>query len=360
MSEHSVNKKNKEWKDMPKKEKRETIATIGTIGIFILFWATEGFMFATGMVLVTWSIYYVVKTLKNKDQRKKNTSIAIILFFMAIFIIPEQQPANTTLVMDSESNQQSTSNEAERIEIESKLETERLANEKKIAEEQERRSKERLAQQFEPIGELYVVTSVIDGDTIKVKIDGSIETVRFIGMDTPETKDPRKPVQCFGREATSKMQSYAQSNSVRLEADSSQGDRDKYGRLLRYVYAENGENIAYEMIKGGYAHEYTYNMPYKYQEQFKAAYRSAREANAGLWASSTCNGDTNQTITQTAPQPITPTPTPSNNCDPNYSPCIPNVSYDLDCGDISVSVRVIGLDRHRFDRDGDGYGCESN
>lgn len=52
-------------------------------------------------------------------------------------------------------------------------------------------------------------------------------------------------------------------------------------------------------------------------------------------------------------------PPPRNNCDPNYTPCVPNVTYDLDCPDIGFMVRVIGTDRHRFDRDNDGYGCES-
>ena len=69
------------------------------------------------------------------------------------------------------------------------------------------------------------------------------------------------------------------------------------------------------------------------------------------------------TITPTpapTPQPTPPKEETKPDCDPNYTPCIPNVSYDLDCGDISISVRVIGTDRHRFDRDGDGYGCESN
>ena len=56
---------------------------------------------------------------------------------------------------------------------------------------------------------------------------------------------------------------------------------------------------------------------------------------------------------------IAPKPAPAPNCDPNYSGCVPNVSYDLDCADIGFSVTVIGYDKHRFDRDGDGYGCES-
>lgn len=79
-----------------------------------------------------------------------------------------------------------------------------------------------------------------------------------------------------------------------------------------------------------------------------------------------------RSVEQTAPEPVTapepepkpkPKPTPApvrSNCDPNYTPCVPNVSYDLDCSDISFSVTVIGSDHHRFDRDGDGLGCESN
>ncbi len=66
---------------------------------------------------------------------------------------------------------------------------------------------------------------------------------------------------------------------------------------------------------------------------------------------------------QASPPPAaltSPAPQPQPSCDPNYTPCVPNVSYDLDCSDISFSVRVIGTDHHRFDREGDGLGCESN
>lgn len=139
-------------------------------------------------------------------------------------------------------------------------------------------------------GPLYRVVSVVDGDTIKVSIDGKRETIRFIGMDTPETKDPRKPVQCYGPEAYSRMQHYAQSKMVRLESDSSQGDRDKYSRLLRYVYTEDGQNIAYLLIREGYAREYTYSKPYNYQKQFREAQNQAKQAGLGLWSASTCSG----------------------------------------------------------------------
>lgn len=248
------------------------------------------------------------------------------------------------------------------------------AREKKLLEK-----KTSLAQRATYDNPLRRVAGIIDGDTIKVDIDGKIEKVRLIGLDTPETSHPSKPVQCFGKEATSKMQSLAQSKKVYLYSDDSQDTRDKYGRLLRYAFLEDGRNIAYEMIKQGYAHEYTYNLPYEYQKQFKDAQKHAESSKLGLWADNTCGGNTEKpaekpkpaptpvqkNIVNTAPQPQPQTqaqaqPAPQNNCDPNYTPCVPNVTYDLDCKDIGFMVHVIGTDRHRFDgKDNDGLGCES-
>jgi len=139
--------------------------------------------------------------------------------------------------------------------------------------------------------DLVKVVSVVDGDTIKVSIDGVTQTVRLIGIDTPETVDPRKPVQCFGQEASNKAKSILSNQMVRLESDLSQGDLDKYQRLLRYVFLEDGTFFNKLMIAEGYAHEYTYVIPYEYQEEFKNAEKSAREAQLGLWSPSMCNGD---------------------------------------------------------------------
>jgi micrococcal nuclease len=173
---------------------------------------------------------------------------------------------------------------------------------------------------------LYPVAKVVDGDTIDVLIDGKTERLRLIGMDTPETVDPRKPVQCFGKEASIKMAALVSGKSVTLEADPSQGERDKYGRLLRYVFLENGQNVNLTMIAEGYAHEYTYNLPYKYQADFKAAEAAAKASGKGLWSPNTCNGDTSKAAAQattsspttptTASQPSTPTastPAPTTN-----------------------------------------------
>lgn len=157
----------------------------------------------------------------------------------------------------------------------------------------------------------YVVSHVVDGDTIDVLIAGKTTRIRFIGMDTPETVDPRKPVQCFGKEASAKMASLVSGKSVVLKADPSQGDVDKYGRLLRYVFLQNGENVALTMISTGYAHEYTYNLPYKYQAEFKTAEQAARTAQLGLWSINTCSGDTTQAAQTSNTQKTAPVSTPT-------------------------------------------------
>jgi len=130
---------------------------------------------------------------------------------------------------------------------------------------------------------LYPVTRVVDGDTIKISIDGKEETVRLIGVDTPETVDPRKAVQCFGIEASKKTKEWLTGRSVRIETDTTQGERDKYARLLAYVYRNDGLFVNKELVAQGFAHEYTYNIPYKYQADFKEVERLAREGGKGLW-----------------------------------------------------------------------------
>lgn len=210
---------------------------------------------------------------------------------------------------------------------------------------------------------VYEVVRVIDGDTIEIKSDSGIQKVRMIGIDTPEKNHPSKPVECFAKEASDHLSQLISGKSVSVEADASQDTRDKYNRYLYYIFL-NEQNINQQMISDGYAYEYTYNTPYKYQNDFKKAQISASEADKGLWSPSTCNGERAATsslpTSNAAPAASRAAEVQSSDCDTNYTPCVPNVSYDLDCGDISFSVRVVGNDHHRFDREGDGYGCESN
>ena len=136
----------------------------------------------------------------------------------------------------------------------------------------------------------YEVVEVVDGDTLDVETPGKIERLRLIGIDTPETVDPRKEVQCFGKEASNKAKELLSGQFVTLESDESQGERDKYKRLLRYVFLPDGTNFNLYMIAEGYAHEYTYDEPYKYQPEFKQAEIDARNNNKGLWSPDTCSG----------------------------------------------------------------------
>lgn len=137
----------------------------------------------------------------------------------------------------------------------------------------------------------YRVISFSDGDTIRVDMNGKAETIRFIGVDTPETHDPRKVVQCFGQAAAAYTKQLIGTNPVRLEADPLSTNRDKYDRLLRYVYLPDGRLVQAEIIKNGYGFAYT-SFPFSKSEEFVNYQRDAREANRGLW--STCTPAQNQ------------------------------------------------------------------
>lgn len=157
-------------------------------------------------------------------------------------------------------------------------------------------------------GELVKVIRVVDGDTIE--IEGG-EKVRYIGIDTPETVDPRKTVQCFGVEASKKNKELVEGKMVRLEKDVT--DRDKYNRLLRYIYV--GDTfINLELVRQGFAYSYSYPPDIKYQDQFVKAQQEAREAKRGLWGA--CSEDTrvNPSATPQASSPAPATQSSSSGC----------------------------------------------
>lgn len=130
--------------------------------------------------------------------------------------------------------------------------------------------------------EEFQVIRVVDGDTIVVAINQKPETIRLLGINTPETVAPNRPVQCFGPEASARAKELLEKKIVRLESDSSQDDQDKYKRLLRFVFLEE-ENINEVLIRDGYAREYTYKTPHKYQQEFRAVQKSAKKNRLGLW-----------------------------------------------------------------------------
>ncbi len=126
------------------------------------------------------------------------------------------------------------------------------------------------------------VERVVDGDTIRVRIDGREETVRYIGVDTPETKKPGTPVQCFGKRASAENERLVEGERVRLVAGAE--PRDRYGRLLAYVHRERGDVFVNErLLRGGFARTLTIAPNDRYEARFRLAEARARASRAGLW-----------------------------------------------------------------------------
>lgn len=127
------------------------------------------------------------------------------------------------------------------------------------------------------------VVRIVDGDTVVVRLDGGDETIRLIGIDTPETKKPNTPVECFGREATAHLQELLpKGTAVRVEPDVEA--RDRYDRLLAYLYrVDDGRFVNLAMVADGFANQLTVPPNVAHEPEFRAAVREARDANRGLW-----------------------------------------------------------------------------
>ncbi len=130
----------------------------------------------------------------------------------------------------------------------------------------------------------YKVTQVYDGDTIAVRMNGIEEKIRLIGVDTPETHKPNTPIQCFGPQASDFTTAALTGQSVRLEADPLGDNRDRYDRLLRYVYLADGTLWDRKLIEQGYGFAYL-SFPFSKSDDFATAQAQAQNAHLGLWAS---------------------------------------------------------------------------
>jgi micrococcal nuclease len=233
--------------------------------------------------------------------------------------------------------------------------------------------KENLANVIEPIQEvvtipkksieLFSIIKVVDGDTLNIDMDEKSQTIRLIGLNTPETVDPRKPVECFGKEASKKATELLSGKKVRIEKDDSQGDYDKYQRLLAYVFLEDGTNFNKWMIENGYGYEYTYDLPYKYQQEFKSAQEQAKSQKRGLWADNVCEPEKSVQITTPTSKPVTaPVQAQPKSgkyiCSSNIYNCT-DFSTHGEAQEVFESCGGVSNDVHGLDRDKDGLACET-
>jgi micrococcal nuclease len=216
------------------------------------------------------------------------------------------------------------------------------------------------------------VERVIDGDTLEVALDSKVERMRLIGVDAPETNGP--PI-CFGPEATAKVEELIARSGGRVLLEKDVSETDRYGRLLRYVWLEHpdgGRMLNEEIVKEGFAQVSTYPSDVKYQAQFLAAEREAREGKRGLWGA--CGGfgvllptPTSVPAPTSLPTPATSKPTAPANPAPGGLPYDPN-GPDRDCPDFATQEEAQRFflaaggpdsDPHRLDGDHDGIACET-
>lgn len=138
-----------------------------------------------------------------------------------------------------------------------------------------------------------IVVSVVDGDTFEALIisENKKFKIRLLGIDTPETVDPRRPVGCFGKEASAKMKELVEGKKIRLESDPLADERDKYGRLLRNVFLQDGTDVNAYMVREGYAYAYlSFPLDPKRKVELKELQNDAKVSQRGLWSPQTCGG----------------------------------------------------------------------
>lgn len=199
--------------------------------------------------------------------------------------------------------------------------------------------------------EILNVSNIVDGDTIKLN-DGQL--VRYIGIDAPETVDPGKSVQCFGKEATEKNKELVEGKEVVLVEDVS--DKDKYDRLLRYVYAGNIFVNDY-LVRNGFAKADNFPPDTKFKDQFKEAEEEARNNKRGLWADDACKTEEVAIPSETVITPIVPekTTTIKSSYSCNCSKTCPQMDS---CAEAQYQLNVCGCSRR--DADHDGIACDTD
>ncbi len=211
---------------------------------------------------------------------------------------------------------------------------------------------------------VFKVVKVVDGDTVTLS-DG--RTIRYIGIDTPETVDPRKAIQCYGKEASDKNKELVEGKEVRLEKDVS--EYDKYKRTLRYIYV--GDIFVNDyLVRNGYAKSSSYPPDVKHQDQFREAEQEARDNKRGMWSDvcavpSPTPTPKSSTTTTTTNTTTAPAPTKTTTATTTNASCS---GPDRDCSDFSTQAEAQAFyiscggpasDPHRLDREKDGKACET-
>jgi micrococcal nuclease len=322
-------------------------------GIFVFIFFGASICFLIG--LLSPSTFQGIFDIFNQDSTRKNNIILwLSVVFISIFFIGGVSDDDAQAVLEEENKnlkEQLIDAEKHINTLESKDEDkmqevskggEIISSTKPQDDEVEKEREE----------EVFRVKNVIDGDTIKLE-NGDV--IRYIGINTPETKHPSKPQECFGQEASKKNEELVEGKEVTLVKDVSETDR--YNRLLRYVYVEDIFVNDY-LVKQGFANASSYPPDVKYQDQFRESEQDARENKRGLWADDAC-------AVEQEPEPVTTsTPTPAKTTVPSTSSgsyacdCSKTCSQMSSCAEAQYQLNTCGCSRR--DGDKDGIACDGD
>lgn len=201
--------------------------------------------------------------------------------------------------------------------------------------------------------EIFKVDRAVDGDTIKLA-DGQV--VRLIGIDSPETVAPEKPVQCFGKEASEKAKEMLEGKDVKLIKDVS--ETDKYNRILRYAYV--GEIFVNDyLVRNGFAKAYNFPPDEKFKAQFLEAQTEAKINKRGLWADNACAVPAPVPAPIPAPK-VVPAPVidPVVNTSSSFACNCSKTCPQMGCAEAQYQLNSCGCSRR--DADHDGVACDAD
>ena len=336
-------------------------AIVAVLAIVLIIWVIENIVGLLGLALAGWGIYELVQ--RKKLNTKFSWAFIVIGLIIGIgwFSLTGDE---TEQAMTSPSSQEQTQADKQQSQPPSDVPQSQLNNSVNDTSQNSQHQSTQYTNSAQTTNEettsnqenKYITATVIeivDGDTIKVRIDGKEENVRLLLVDTPETKDPNEPVQPFGPEATEFAEKTLSGKEVYLEFEGP--ERDKYDRLLAYLWI--GDKIFNQMLlEEGLARvAYVYDPPYTHYDAFLAAEKEARDAKKGIWSIDgyvTADGFQEEVAVVKEPEPVKESKT-----EQQKEVYYPNCAAARAAGAAPIYKGEPGY-RLALDRDKDGVACE--
>jgi micrococcal nuclease len=325
-----------------------------------------------GWLIFSLGTYQFIQKKRGKKTFKRPmfiVSTGLILSFAGCVMTPSEELDNKSKVASESETKEEKQLKEEEKKKENELAAIKAEEEKKEKEEEEKaKAQEKKetdeAKKVKQFGVLSKVTRVVDGDTLEVNYKGTEEEVRLLLVDTPETVHPSKPVQPFGKDASNFVKETLSGKEVRVKVGTE--ERDKYGRLLAYVFI-GGETIQELLLRNGLAKTaYLYN-DLTMLDEFHKEQDIARNKGVGVWSiDGYAHVDDDDGFHHEEEVVVAAEPEPEPQPEPQ-SPSINTNVPDKDCGDFSTQSEAQAFmeasgpsDPHRLDgNDNDGLACES-